>query len=372
MMLASAPPVAGAAAAVALASALLTLPVTAQQVPDTAFRPDVGPPAYADGLGPRVALDEGHVNFHTLEGRYATFARLLASDGFRLQPSTGALTAETLDGVDVLVIANALDPRNEDDWSLPTPSAFTPDAIGAVRTWVEGGGALLLIADHMPFPGAAADLAAAFGFALLNGFATEGDVGGPIVFRSSDGSLGDHPVTRGSRGARTDPAATFGEQIDSVATFTGHAFRVPERATSLLTFRQGAYSLNPHEAWAFDENTPRTDVSGWSQGALLEVARGRVAVFGEAAMFSAQLAGPQAFPVGMNTLIASQNARLLVNLVRWLAAESEGAPPDRGSGSTRAEAAATPPAPPRSADSPRALRPRRPSGPRERSRWPRW
>ena len=33
----------------------------------------------------------------------------------------------------------------------------------AVRDWVKGGGSLLLIADHMPFPGAAGTLASAFG-----------------------------------------------------------------------------------------------------------------------------------------------------------------------------------------------------------------
>ena len=290
-------------------------PVAAQQVPDTTFRPDVGPPAYALGTGPRVAVDEAHVNFHTLDGRYRTFAMLLAADGFRLQGLTERFGAAALREVDVLVIANAQHPRNENDWSLPTPSAFTPAEIHALRTWVGGGGALFLIADHMPFPGAAAELAAAFGFELLNGFAMEGDARGPIVFRSSDGSLGEHAITRGPSPARGVDGALG---LDSVATFTGHAFRVPDHATSLLRFRPGSYSLNPHEAWEFDEATPRADVSGWSQGAVAEVGRGRVAVFGEAAMFSAQLAGPQAIPAGMNTPVASQNAMLLVNVVRWL------------------------------------------------------
>lgn len=46
--------------------------------------------------------------------------------------------------------------------------------------------------------------------------------------------------------------------------------------------------------------------------------KGRVAVFGEAAMFSAQLAGPNKDPMGMNDPIASRNPQFLLNLMHWL------------------------------------------------------
>lgn len=301
----------------------LAAPLSAQQVADSAFAPLLGPPAWAAGVGPRVALDEAHHNFHTLEGRYLTFGRVLADDGFDVVPLGQPSSDTVLGGVDVLVVANALHEGNappDGAWALPTLSAFTPSEVTAVRRWVESGGGLLLIADHMPFPGAAEDLAAAFGFTLLNGFAFAEDPGaadssggGPIIFRRDDGSLADHVVTRGT-------AATW---VDSVATFTGEAFQVPAGAVSLLTLPEGAVSLNPDTAWVFDDRTHRTDVSGWSQGALLEVGRGRVAVFGEAAMFSAQLAGPQRVPMGMNRPEAVHNARLLLNLVRWLATGDE-------------------------------------------------
>jgi len=289
----------------------------AQQVADSAFHPDVGPPAFAPGAGPRVALDQAHHDFHTVDGRYLSFARLLRADGFVVDGSDVPLTAGALADIDVLVIANALNERNDlaDDWTLPTPSAFTTEEIAAVSAWVEGGGALLLIADHMPFAGAAHDLAAAFGFDFANGFALEGgDVGGqgPMIFRRGDGSLAAHPITDGGRA---------GARVDSVATFTGSAFRPPPRATSLLTFHDDVVSLNPDTAWTFHDDTPRTDVGGWSQGAVAEVGRGRVAVFGEAAMFSAQLAGPQGVPVGMNAPLAAQNPRFLLNLAEWLSAK---------------------------------------------------
>ena len=49
----------------------------------------------------------------------------------------------------------------------------------------------------------------------------------------------------------------------------------------------------------------------------MKVGRGRVAVFGEAAMFSAQLAGPKQ-PMGMNAPQAEQNHQLLLNVMHWL------------------------------------------------------
>jgi hypothetical protein len=294
--------------------------ISAQQVADTAFRPPLGEPAFPPGEGPRVVLDEAHVNFHTLEGRYATFARVLRRDGFVVEPGRGPLVAAALGDADIVVIANALNEANEGNWRLPTPSAFTAAEIRALREWVELGGSLLLIADHMPFPGAAASLAAAFGFELMNGFAFTEDPAAPLVFRTSDGSLADHAVVRGRAPA---------EGVDSVVTFTGQAFRPPAGATSLLTLPEGAVSLNPVQAWQFTEETPRVDVSGWSQGAVLDVGEGRVAVFGEAAMFSAQRAGPERVPMGMNAPLAAGNPQFLVNLARWLgrAPESPGRTP---------------------------------------------
>lgn len=46
--------------------------------------------------------------------------------------------------------------------------------------------------------------------------------------------------------------------------------------------------------------------------------RGRVAVFGEAAMFTAQVTGPERQPMGMNAPGAEQNAQLLLNVLHWL------------------------------------------------------
>ncbi len=278
---------------------------------DTAFDPAIASPAFTRGIGPVVLIDEVHHNYHTRDGRYAPFARLLERDGFVTRPLAEPWTRESLAGASVLVVANALAPRNIDfNWNLPTPSGFTADEIVFIRRWVEQGGSLLLIADHMPFPGAAAELAAAFGVRFRNGFATDRSCGADeLLFTRADGTLADHPVTRGRRP---------GERIDAVRTFTGQAFQMAGEGRPLLTLGAGAMLLLPDTAWRFRDDTPREPAAGMLQGALLEVGQGRVAVFGEAAMFSAQVSGAERRPMGMNDPGAGQNPQFLLNVMRWL------------------------------------------------------
>ena len=282
--------------------ALATVASLAQQVPDQSFDPPVPSPAYAEGRGPVVFVDEGHNNFHTAGGRYQAFAKLLRRDGYRVEPSAAPFTAEHLSRADILVISNALAVENVGNESLPNPSAFTSDEIAAVRAWIEGGGSLLLIADHMPWAGCATDLGRALGVHFTNGF-----IRGILTFEPGMG-LADHPITRG----RNEK-----ERIDAVTTFTGSAFRM-ERGKPLLTFVESTESLNPKVPWQFDADTPKVDVTGWQQGGTLHIGEGRVAVFGEAAMFTAQLDGPNRVPVGMNSPRAEQNAQFVLNLAHWL------------------------------------------------------
>jgi len=288
--------------------------VAAQQRADTGFEPDVPAPRWSPGQGPRAAVDEAHHNFHTADGRYRPFVELLRADGWNVDSSSQPFTAAALDGVDVLIVANALNERNAQDWSLPTPSAFTDEEIAVVLSWVREGGALLLIADHMPMPGAAEALGRAFGFEMRNGFAAEPPGLGTIVFRRADGTLTEHAITAG----RGEAA-----RIDSVATFVGQGFKPPEDAHPLLVFRGSAVSLEPDTAWQFHDATPEVDLGGWSQGAVLQAGRGRVAVFGEAAAFTAQVGGPDGAPMGLNTPVAAQNARFILNVMAWLVGEPD-------------------------------------------------
>ncbi|MHC4329533.1 MAG: hypothetical protein ACYSWW_15580 [Planctomycetota bacterium] len=69
---------------------MLLIPVSAfaQQVPDKTFGPPVEDPAFQQGKGPVILIDEGHSNFHTMEGGYSAFAKLLNRDGYTVRPFT--------------------------------------------------------------------------------------------------------------------------------------------------------------------------------------------------------------------------------------------------------------------------------------------
>lgn len=278
----------------------------AQQVADSAFTYQVETPAYALGTGPVVTVDEAHFNFHTINGRYYPFAKLLAQDGYQLRPGTETFAKRTLKDTEILVIANAL-PHNG-PWILPTDPAFTKDEVQVVKEWVKDGGSLFLIADHMPFPGAAEVLAGAFGFEFVNGFAMKKD-GSAEIFTRDIGNLKASPVTDGRNAS---------EKIDQISIFTGQGFVAPPEAYTFLLLDTSYTILSPQRAWEFDDTTPSRSGERHAAGACMTYGKGKIVVMGEAAMFTAQLAGPQRQKVGMNHRDASQNPQLLLNIVHWL------------------------------------------------------
>jgi hypothetical protein len=295
------------------------LTLAAQQVPDRAFRPSVENPAYADGKGPVVCLDEAHANFHTLDEGFWAFGELVRRDGYVARVIRAKFGRASLDQCSILVISNA-QPSNADwdSYPYPTPPAFAPEEVDATRGWVRGGGNLLLIADHMPLAGAAANLAAAFGVTFTNGFAVEGfgveserdaAFAKPTIFRTADQTLRPHVIVRG-RNAK--------ESVMSIRTFTGQAFRAPATAEPLLVVPATFIALMPEKAWQFGPDTRRVSVGGWLQGAVMRVESGRAAFFGEAAMFSAQVTGAERRPMGMNALGAEQNYQFVLNVMHWL------------------------------------------------------
>jgi hypothetical protein len=208
------------------------------------------------------------------------------------------------------VISNALHERNAEEWAPPNPSAFTKDEIAALHSWVEKGGSLFLIADHAPFAGAARELARAFGVEYSNGYATAGHwkAAGPEAFEPGTG-LKESAITRG----RSDD-----EKVTKVVTFTGSAFKLPKGAIPVLEFGARSESLQRKEGEKDQDRSRKVPIEGWCQGAVMKVGKGRVALFGEAAMFSAQLAGARQQPMGMNAPEAAQNYQLLLNVMHWL------------------------------------------------------
>ncbi len=279
------------------------LPAIAQVAADTTFKSGL-PKTFPEDDGPCVCIDAGHNNLHTIESNFKPFALLLREHGYRVKGIHSVFHSKaSLGDCQVLVISNALHASNQGNWQLPTPSAFTEVEMSALEQWVKDGGRLWVIADHMPFSGAAKELAARFGFEYSNGFAqlVQG-TNGNDRFSKELGTLQEHDVTA---------------EVPYVLSFTGSAFRYPEPAQPLMTFTAEDISREPEVAWEFNENTKRVDLEGYAQAALLKYGNGRLAVFGEAAMLTAQVANGQ-FKVGFNSPQAPHNARFLLNVLQWL------------------------------------------------------
>ena len=305
-----------AGATLAVACAATALP--SQQVVDTTFVPRLrGAPTYGRGKGPVVLIDQAHNNFHTASGGYAPFRKLLEADGFVVRPSASRFDSASLAGARVLVIANAVSAQNRrrEGWRLPSHSAFDAAEIASIASWIRRGGSVLLIADHMPFAGAADSLANALGVFFANGFAMPGTPGtrpGEIVFRRGSG-LVRHVITDGRSAS---------ERVDSVVSFTGSAFRLGASVTDaapLMRLPAGTRVRMPLVAWEFSDSTPEFRGDDMLQGAVFRLGSGRIGVFGEAAMFSAQVTGPERSPMGMNAPYAAGNPQFVLNTLHWLA-----------------------------------------------------
>ena len=287
------------------------------QRPDKSFKPIVSDPAYGAGTGPLVCLDEAHNNFHTLNNRFWAFGELLRRDGYVIAASKEKFTVDVLECCRVMVISNAqLDLDGWGEYPYPTPSGFTDAEIESVLAWVNEGGSLLLIADHMPLAGVASKLASAFGVGFHDGFAVAGfedaasrdtAFGIPTIFSIENQTLLPHPITRG----RTER-----ETVTSIRSFTGQAFQLPASAQPLLVLPEDFVLLMPERAWEFGPDTKTIPVGGWSQGAVMPFGSGRAAFFGEAAMFSAQITDGN--PSGMNAPLAEQNFQFVLNVMHWL------------------------------------------------------
>jgi len=220
----------------------------AQQFADTTFSPLNTKRRFAADEAPIVFIDEAHHNFHTMNGTYEAFTKILKSDGYIVKINAGKFTKELLDNIDVLVISNALSERDLEDYDLPNFSAFRRDELEALYFWVKEGGSLFLIADHMPFPKASESLAAVFGFQFNNGYAMDED-NKDSIFSFSKESLIDHPIRRGMDNS---------EIIASVRTFTGQAFLSPPDAKPLLVFKRICCYIYAKQALGFDRKNANT------------------------------------------------------------------------------------------------------------------
>ncbi len=279
----------------------------AQQVADPNFDTKVAHPGYKKN-GPKVLFDEAHQNFHTAGGRYKPFADLITSDGYQVTPNKEKFSAAVLKGYKILVIANALGAAQMNMPEAGNP-AFTDAECDAVRDWVKGGGALLLIADHAPAGGAAQILGDRFGVNMSKMYTAdpenyEKDTNnqGFIVYTRESGRLADHAITRG----RNDS-----ERVNKIIAFTGQSLKGPPDSFAFMKLADSAVDAMP------GQNPNPASAAGRAQGIVLKHGKGRVVLLGEAAMLSAQLAGPNKMPFGMNRP-GIDNRQLALNIMHWL------------------------------------------------------
>ena len=287
--------------------ALLLLPLTciAQQLADPEFNTTVENPAYRKNL-PRVLFDEAHNNFHTTTGRYKPFADLLYHDGYQVVVNRKPFTEKGLVTFKVLVIANAMGAEEIDDEGADRP-AFTEEECEAVLMWVKDGGNLLLIADHAPFGAANQNLATRFGVDMSKGYTYDPKNSEPnnasiLVFSRDNRLLANHPITIGRGGA---------EQINRVVAFTGQSLKGPEGSVAFLQLADTAIDRPDRTS------TSEVSAAGRAQAIALKMGKGRVVIIGEAAMLSAQIAGPNKMPMGMN-VPGNDNKQLALNIMHWL------------------------------------------------------
>jgi hypothetical protein len=295
-------------------SVLAAATAFAQQEPDTAFDTRIANPAFTR-RHPRVAIDEAHHNFHTMEGRYRPFADLIRHDGCVVVPGKAPFSAKSLRHFDVMVISNAL---GNDDMSDSTASrpAFTPAECKALHAWVERGGALLLIADHAPMGAAAHALAETFGVDMRSGYTLDPE---------QDSGMGGHSIIAYVEGHGLGVGHSIisgrdtSERIRRVVAFTGQSLSGPPGAHVLLKLSNKAEDemVGLGEAGPDVPAEKRVPAGGRAQGLAMTVGKGRVVVLAEAAMMTAQVAGPERYPMGMN-LPGTDDRQFAINVIRWL------------------------------------------------------
>jgi len=250
----------------------------------------VAAPRFEADSGPNVLFDGAHQNLHTIDTGYAPFAQLLRNDGLRVNANDNVFNDATLENVGLLIVANA---------EAESGSAFSEEEIAAVRQYVEGGGALLLIADHMPYPLAAQDLASAFGAEWLNVYA-DNTHDGRMTRRSGD--LVDDPITG---------------DVTRIRTFGGSCFIAPGMRPLLRAGETWSLQTEGETGQGLSDKFP---ADGCLIGAVAEIGDGRIAFFAEGAMFSAQILAfdGRTRLVGFNAPHAGQNTTFILNVVHWL------------------------------------------------------
>jgi hypothetical protein len=287
---------------------------------DPKFDPRVFQPAITGRqLKPLVLIDEAHSNLDTAWGRYRPFADLLRNDGYKVAVNRRQFTEQALEGARVLVIADALSATQRMLTALGLESkfawrvdAFDEEETRAVREWVRGGGALLLIAGRAPYGEAAHWLAAQFAVEMSGGRVEDPvhhdlQTGKPdyLLFSRSNRLLREHAITLGR---------SENEQLIQVLSFGGQALRGPPGSVPFL--RLSVAEIGSPRFSIPDAPSAREREA---QGLALEFGAGRVVVLAEDAMVTSlveQIDGRE-LHLGMSRQ-GYDNRQLTLNVIHWL------------------------------------------------------
>lgn len=282
-----------------------------QELIDSLFVGKIDNPTYALGKGPVILLDELHHNGIQMNSGFKTLSDILLKDGFRIKTINNSILKSILADADILVIIDALAEQNVDHWELPTPSPFSEQEMELIKNWVQKGGSLLLVADHMPFAGASSKLAKKFDLDFINGFVIDTLNWDVNTFKKEDYSLSEHPITKGNSNR---------EKINEISTYFGQGFSSTNKTfTPLMVFQdKNVVSYQPKKAWLFNEDTTIIPGKGLLQGLAGDFGKGRIVVLGDSSLMSAHLIGKKARPVGINSKETKDNFQFVLNIFHWL------------------------------------------------------
>jgi pyruvate/2-oxoglutarate dehydrogenase complex dihydrolipoamide acyltransferase (E2) component len=258
---------------------------------DDSFDPPIAAPAFPQGKGPLVLVDEKHRDVVSLQTYLRPVGRFLRKDGYVVRPSSESVSARGLAKARIFVIANAQAPEGSPEQA----SAFSEAEVAAVEAWVRKGGGLLLIADRAPFGAPARPLARAFGVTLddntiLRRGSDEKPDGVLTIDVSADGDRA-HPILHGV----SRVVYVVGESLDG----PGPILRAPA----------GTYSGPTAQATDGPSAAGKPIVLAFSHG------KGRVVIIGDAGIASAFGSVGGATHRGISE---ADNARFIRNVFRWL------------------------------------------------------
>lgn len=270
-------------------------------------------PAWEQGQGPKVVIDRA-VSPYAQRGSFDPFKILSESDGLNLNYLDAAIDKTVLFDTKIFVVPNAYTDNYRQFSTLEAPSVYTDAQISLIKSWVEEGGSLLVLADHSPFAGGTIKLADAFGFTYMTGHtlnkaSLSTRINVDINFSRENALLADHAITNGATGRK---------KITHYYAFGGQAIIAPKGATSILTTPDHFETMLGFSASRDFYSAPRLPTGGQSQGAAMEFGKGRVVFMGETGGFTAQIIAG-ASPFGFQNPEADENKEFILATMRWLA-----------------------------------------------------